>query len=73
MDCHNNLQIRLEACDNTGTWVEPDKTEGPCTVLMFLGIEMGTMAMQLRLPSDKLSRLKELLWKWQGKNAEKET
>ena len=23
--------------------------------------------MQLRLPSDKLARLKELLWKWRGK------
>ena len=67
MECHNNLQIMLETCDNTGTPVEPDKTEGPSTVLVFLGIEIDTMAMQLRLPSDKLARLKELLWKWRGK------
>ena len=67
MECHNNLQTMLETCDSTGTPVEPDKTEGPSTVLVFLGIEIDTTAMQLRLPADKLARLKELLWKWRGK------
>ena len=42
MKCHNNLQIMLETCDNT----------------RYTGIEIDTMAMQLRLPSDKLARLK---------------
>ena len=67
MECHNNLQIMLETCDNTGTPVEPDKTEGPSTVLVFLGIKIDTMAMQLRLPLGKLARLKELLLKWRDK------
>ena len=29
----------LETCGSTGTPVEPDKTEGPSTVLVLLGIE----------------------------------
>ena len=66
-ECHNNLQIMLETCGSTGTPVEPDKTEGPSTVLVFLGIEIDTVAMQLRLPQEKLIRIKELLWQWRGK------
>ena len=50
-----------------GTPVELDKTEDPSTVLVFLGIEVDTIALQLRLPSQKMESLKKLLWKWQGK------
>ena len=50
-------------------YIDPDKTEGPCPVLVFLGIEVDTITRQLRLPLDKLSNLKELLGKWRGKKA----
>ena len=67
MECHNNLQIMLETRGSTGTPVEPDKMEGPSIVLVFPGIEIDTVAMQLRLPQEKLICIKELLWQWRGK------
>ena len=44
------------------------KLVGPTTCLTFLGIEIDTLAMELRLPQKKLnSGLKDLLSKWQFK------
>lgn len=40
-----------------GIPLEPSKMEGPETCLTFLGIEVDTLALQLRLPEAKLSRL----------------
>ena len=39
-------------------------TEGPATCLVFLEIEMDTVASDLRLPRDKLQRLQVLLRQW---------
>ena len=47
--------------------VEERKSEGLATRLTFLGIETDSVAMQLRLPEDKLSKLQKLLVQWQGK------
>ena len=49
----NDLQVPLE----------PSKLEGPATCLTFLGIEVDTALLQLRLPEAKLSRLKAELAK----------
>ena len=46
-----------------GVPLEPSKLEGPETCLTFLGIEEDTAALQLRLPGDKLEKLKRQL-KW---------
>ena len=47
----------------------PHMTEGPSTCITVLGIEFDTQAMELRLPTDKLQRLGNLLAQWQGKRA----
>lgn len=39
----------------------PLELEGPSSCLTFLGIEVDTQALQLRLPEEKLSRLKALM------------
>ena len=44
-----------------GVPLEPSKLEGPDTSLSFLEIEVDTIKLQICLPSDKLSRLKEKL------------
>jgi len=44
--------------------VAPEKTEGPASVLTFLGIEIDTVAGQLRLPQDKLVRLQASILQW---------
>ena len=41
-----------------------EKLEGPSDCLTFLGIEIDMRAGQLRLPSDKLSCLRDLLACW---------
>ena len=41
-----------------------EKTEGPSTSLSFLGIQIDTKSLQLRLPEDKLRNLATLLGKW---------
>ena len=41
-----------------GVPLEEFKLEGPSTCLTFLGIEVGTVALQLRLPREKLRKLK---------------
>ena len=40
------------------------KTEGPDTTLIFLGIVIDTLNFELRLPTDKLTRLQTLLESW---------
>lgn len=45
-----------------GIPVAVQKTEGPSTTLVFLGILIDTYAFELRLPIDKLSRLQDLVW-----------
>ena len=67
MECATNLQIMVSTCKDTGTPVEPDKTEGPSTTITFLGIEIDSIAMELRLPADKLARLIQLTTRWRGK------
>ena len=44
-----------------GVPLEPSKLEGPATCLSFLGIEVDSETLQLRLPSEKFHRLKEQL------------
>jgi len=46
-----------------GVPLEPSKLEGPEICLTFLGIEVDTAPLQLRLPGDKLEKLKQQL-KW---------
>ena len=44
-----------------GIPLEPSKLEGPMRCLTFLGIELDTATLQLRLPDDKLQCLKQAL------------
>ena len=66
-ECRENLEKLLRLCEATGTPIDPGKTEGPCTSLVFLGIELDTVCMQLRLPEDKLAQLMKLLKRWRAK------
>lgn len=44
-----------------GNPLSADKTEGPVTVLCFLGLEIDMVPMVFCLPSDKLARLLSLV------------
>ena len=60
-DASANKQILLDTFTLLGVPLEPSKLEGPATCLTFLGIEVDSKTSQLRLPRDKLYRLKDQL------------
>ena len=66
-ECANNIEIMHRTCYASGTPVEEEKSEGPATVIHFLGIEIDSVAMELRLPGDKLKQLRLNLSQWRGK------
>ena len=63
-ECHINLALLTHLCDLLGFPMVSDKHEGPATCLIFLGVELDTIKLELRLPAEKLARLKGTLRKW---------
>ena len=57
----NQKQILISTCKRLGVPLEPSKLEGPTTCLTFLGIEIDTVALQIRLPEEKLATLRREL------------
>ena len=47
-----------------GVPVAPNKVEGPCTTLCFLGIELDSVRLTAHLPDDKLAQLVRLVNEW---------
>ena len=62
--CQNNVNTFLSLCAELGVPLATDKLEGPSTTLSFLGIILDTHQMEIRLPSNKLIRMLELLTTW---------
>ena len=46
--CSANFEIMKHTCAHTGSPVEPEKLEGPATVIGFLGLELDTNEMVVR-------------------------
>lgn len=60
--CLHHLQ---SICADMGIPLAHEKQAGPSTTIEFLGIVIDTVQQELRLPSDKLERLKTLTVQWQ--------
>ena len=45
----------------------PGKVEGPTTCLVFLGLELDTVALEVRLSAGRLSELLQLIVEWQSR------
>ena len=60
-DASTQKDILITTCTQLGIPLEMSKLEGPSTCLTFLGIEVDTVANQLRLPVGKLLKLKQEL------------
>ena len=69
--CQHNLEGIIHSCKSTSTSLEEDKCEGPSTIISFLGMELDSHEMAIRLPADKLERLRQLLTDWKGRKAGK--
>ena len=66
--CQDSLLTLNQVCKELGVPIAEHKWDGPATcLLVFLGIEINTVAGILRLPSEKLSRLQTLLRKWDSR------
>ena len=65
-ECAENIRIMHQTCMELGVPVEESKSEGPTPKLQFLGIELDSTAMELRLPPEKLANLLKLLRDWRG-------
>lgn len=63
--CHRYLETSMETCEEAGCPVVGEKMEGPAaTEITLLGIELDLLRFQLRLPQEKLRKLRKLLAKW---------
>ena len=62
--CQSDLDTFLTFCKELGVPISVDKTEGPANCITFLGIEIDTINMTIRLPEEKLTKLKTLLHLW---------
>ena len=65
--CQNNLDTLKKTCEDLGVPLAMEKVEGPATTLTFLGMEIDTDRMEIRLPEDKLQRIRQELITWLGK------
>ena len=68
-ECQSFLDKMLSYCNTLGFPLATDKIEGPCTSLCFLGICLDTIAMEAKLPDDKLLRLSKELGEWTVRKA----
>ena len=58
-ECFLALTKFKQLCTLLGVPLAPEKTQGPATMLPFLGIDLDTLLMQATLPEDKVLRMIE--------------
>ena len=68
-ECGEELWQALALCEELGAQVSREKLEGPETSIVFLGILLDTINLELHLPGYKLWRLKQLIQVWKGKRS----
>jgi hypothetical protein len=68
-DTCRSLELALQTCDQLGFPVMSEKVFGPSTMLEFLVFVIDTMAMEIRLPEEKLCHLRSLLQAWISRKA----
>ena len=66
--CAKDLETSLAMCEEARCPVAGEKTEGPVTEITLLGIELGSLKLQLRLPQEKLKKLRKLVAKWRKRD-----
>ncbi len=60
-ECALNYQLVLHMCGKLGVPLAPDKCEGPTTCITFLGMELGTIVLEVDLPPEKMQNLRRLI------------
>ena len=67
--CSSDLQTMLSTFSELGLPVAENKLEGPSTCLTFLGFELDSRALEMRLPSVKLLELQQTSAAWVGRRS----
>ena len=67
--CQQSLNTFLTTCDELNVPLVSHKVEGPSTFLVVLGIEIDMGMGHLRLPSEKLARLRQQLMEWNNRKS----
>ena len=63
------MKIALDVCAELGVPVANDKVDGPATRFDVLGIEIDTVAVEIRLQRRKLIKLVELVRSWKSRKS----
>ena len=69
LECQSNLDRMLLACRRLGVPVAQEKCAGPATRMVFLGFELDSLEMIIRLPEEKLGRTMQLIKEWGSRKA----
>ena len=62
--CAQAVRTTKALCEEPGVQIAHEKTKGPATTLTFLGIEIDTVSLQLRLPPRKPQTLTATISAW---------
>lgn len=65
IECQRKVDLVLQLFKRLGVPVAEDKLEGPSKRIVFLGIEIDSDSLCIRLPADKLSSLSVSISSWQ--------
>ena len=68
-ECRVGMDTLVYTCNRVGLPLVPEKCEGPTCSMVYLGIEIDTMTMCMRLPTDKLDRLVSEIARWSCKKS----
>ena len=68
-ECDHLVHMLTSLFIRLGLPIASEKLEGPACVLTFLGIEIDTLDMQLRLPQAELQELRVLVKSWLGRKS----
>ena len=60
-DCQEIMTSFFKTCGKMGVPVADGKTEGPQTIIIFLGFELDSILMEVRIPKDKIMKLQSLI------------
>jgi len=67
--CGQWLNQLQSVCNDLGVPLAPEKQAGPTTSIEFLGIIIDTVRQEMRLPKDKLERLRRLTAEWHNRKS----
>ena len=60
-DCSTLMNTFMNVCDELGVPIAENKTVGPSNIITFLGFIIDTVLMMVRIPEEKLQKLRNLL------------